>query len=166
MSAAIKITRTEHTAAGLRIIASKDNDGARVRRLLALALVLDGHSREDAALQAGMERQTLRDWVHRYNRHGVAGLCSIRIGGRSAMLTKPQMEALKALTLAGPDPAKHKVVGWRCVDLRDEVARRFDTRSRNQRPIEGSHGASPQTPPGPTRAFARRAEPLDLIILK
>ncbi len=128
MSAAIKITRTEHTAEELRMAAAKDSDGARVRRLLALSLILEGHSREEAARQAGMDRQTLRDWVHRYNKHGVEGLCSIRIGGRSACLSNSQMEALKALTLEGPDPAKHKVVRWRCVDLRDEVARRFEVK--------------------------------------
>jgi hypothetical protein len=34
-------------------------------RLLGLANVLDGMSREQAARQAGMDRQTLRDWVIR-----------------------------------------------------------------------------------------------------
>ncbi len=53
------------TAEGLRMIAAKDSDGARVRRLLALSLILEGHSREEAARQATMDRQTLRDWVHR-----------------------------------------------------------------------------------------------------
>jgi transposase len=36
-----------------------------VRRLLALALVLEGCSRTQAAGQSGMVRQTLRDWVAR-----------------------------------------------------------------------------------------------------
>jgi transposase len=35
------------------------------------------------------------------------------------------MAALKALVIEGPDPATNKVVRWRCVDLREEVARRF-----------------------------------------
>jgi transposase len=128
MSAAVKITRTDHTAEDLRLLAGKESDGARVRRLLGLAFILEGHTREEAARQAGMDRQTLRDWVHRYNNEGVEGLRSIRAGGRSGRLTPSQMEALKALTLEGPDPAKHKAVRWRCVDLRDEVARRFEVR--------------------------------------
>jgi transposase len=32
---------------------------------------------------------------------------------------------LKALVIKGPDPEKDKVVRWRCLDLRGEIARRF-----------------------------------------
>lgn len=122
---AVKITRTEHTADELRLLASKSTDGAKVRRLLALALVLEGHARRSAAEQSGMDRQTLRDWVHRYNDQGVAGLCSIRGGGRTGFLTAAQMAELKALTIKGPNPETDKVVRWRCVDLCEVVARRF-----------------------------------------
>jgi len=73
-----------------------------------------------------MDRQTLRDWVHLYNAEGVSGLKSVRRGGHPASLSGEQMAALKALTIEGPDLEKHKVVRWRCVDLRDEVARRFE----------------------------------------
>jgi len=90
-----------------------------------LALILEGHRRETAAALAGMDRQTLRDWVHRYNAEGVSGLCSIRTGGHPAALSDIQMAELKALVIKGPDPAKDRVVRWRCVDLREEVARRF-----------------------------------------
>ena len=65
MSAALKITRTKHTASDLCSAAGQCRDGAQVRRLLALGMVLNG-----------------------------------------------------------PDPAIHGVVRWRCLDLRDEVARR------------------------------------------
>jgi transposase len=75
--------------------------------------------------RSGTDRQTLRDWVHRYNDAGVAGLCSIRIGGRTAFLNEAQMAELKELTIKGPDLETHKVVRWRCLDLRTEVARRF-----------------------------------------
>ena len=70
MGAALKITRTEHSPEELRRLASKCRDGEQVRRLLAIALVLEGHSRTQAAEQNGMERQTLRDWVHHYNESG------------------------------------------------------------------------------------------------
>jgi transposase len=126
MSAGVKITRMDHTAAALRGIAGKSSDGAQVRRLLALALILEGHRREAAAALAGMDRQTLRDWVHRYNAEGVSGLWSIRTGGHPAALNDTQMAELKALVIKGPDPEKNNVVRWRCVDLRDEVARRFE----------------------------------------
>lgn len=122
----VAITRTEHDAAGLRALASREGDAKVARRLLALAMVMEGFSRTDAASATGMDRQTLRDWVHRYNAQGVAGLRSIRGGGRSPHLSPGQMAELQALTLKGPDPETHKVVRWRCVDLRAEVARRFD----------------------------------------
>ena len=125
MSAAVKITRTDFTAEALRGLAAKSNDGPQVRRLLALALILEGQSRASAAELSGMERQTLRDWVYRYNDRGVAGLRSIRSGGHPASLTAAQMAELKALTIAGPDPETAKVVRWRCADLREGVVRRF-----------------------------------------
>ena len=76
MGQPVEITRLEHSASELRAFAAKIKDAAIARRLLALALVLEGHSRELAATMNGMTRQTLRDWVHRYNAEGVAGLRS------------------------------------------------------------------------------------------
>jgi transposase len=123
MGAALAITRTDHTAAELRLLASQSSDGAQVRRLLAV--ILEGRSRTEAAEQSGMERQTLRDWVHRYNIEGVDGLASRSSPGRTPFLTDEQKAELKALVLKGPDPDIHQVVRWRCLDLREEVARRF-----------------------------------------
>jgi len=125
MGQPIEITRTEHSASDLRAIAGKKREGAQVRRLLALARVLEGASRSEAAKQSGMDRQTLRDWVHRYNAEGIAGLKSGHGPGQPPALTADQMAELKQWVLNGPDPAKHGVVRWRCVDLREEVARRF-----------------------------------------
>lgn len=125
MPASLKVTREEHTAAELRVVASRSRDGSQVRRLLALALVLEGSSRHAAASQNGMDRQTLRDWVHRYNDLGIDGLRSRRSSGRTRSLSSAQMGELLALTVKGPDPETDRVVRWRCVDLRDEVKRRF-----------------------------------------
>lgn len=122
---AVAITRMEHGAAELRDLAVKSRDASQSRRLLAIAMVLDGSSREDAARQAGMDRQTLRDWVHRYNDGGIGALVSRCAPGPVPKLTAAQMQELRELVLAGPDPALHHVVRWRCIDLRDEVARRF-----------------------------------------
>lgn len=125
MGTALPITRTGYSAAELRALASKCQDGAQVRRLLALALVLEGCPRRQAAEQNGMDRQTLRDWVHRYNDLGVDGLKSRHGPGPVPALTERQMAELKALVIKGPNPTTDKVVRWRCVDLREEVARRF-----------------------------------------
>ncbi len=125
MGKAIAITRREFTAEELREAAARSRDGAKVRRLLALALILEGHTRTEAAKQCGMERQTLRDWVHHYNTDGVDGLTSGHGPGQPPALSAVQMADLKALVIKGPDPEKHGVVRWRCVDLRAEVASRF-----------------------------------------
>jgi transposase len=126
MTAAVKIDRVDRTAAELRELAVRSLDAAQSRRLLAIAMVLEGSSREDAARQAGMDRQTLRDWVHRYNEAGADGLKSRTAPGPQPKLSEAQMNELRALVIAGPDPAIHQVVRWRCVDLRDEVVRRFE----------------------------------------
>ena len=125
MGAAVEVTRSDYTAVELRYHASKSEDGAQVRRLLALALVVEGRCRGEAASHSGMDRQTLRDWIHRYNAEGIEGLKSRRSPGRAPALSAAQKAELKALVVAGPDPAEHQVVRWRCVDLQAEVARRF-----------------------------------------
>ena len=53
-------------------------------------MVLEEHSRLDAARQAGMDRQTLRDWVHRYNEAGAEGLVSRPMSGVAPKLTRLQ----------------------------------------------------------------------------
>jgi transposase len=125
MGKPIEITRRELSASELRELASGTHDGAVVRRLLAIALILDGHSRAEAARLNGMDRQTLRDWVHRYNEEGVAGLHSRVSPGRPGALNGAQMEALRGMVLEGPDPERDAVVRWRCADLRDAIAIRW-----------------------------------------
>jgi transposase len=125
MGAGLKITRNDYTSAELRALSSRCSDGAQVRRVLALALVLDGYSRTEAARLNGMDRQTLPDWVHRYNAEGVEGLKSRSSPGRKPALSAAQKAELRDLVIEGPDPAIHEVVRWRCVDLQGEVARRF-----------------------------------------
>jgi transposase len=125
MAIPVEITRTEHTAAELRRLSNRCSDGAQVRRILAIAMILDGRSRTEAAELNGMDRQTLRDWAHRYNNAGIDGLVSRRSPGRSPVLTDQQRAELLAIVLAGPDPDINGVVRWRCSDLKAEVSRRF-----------------------------------------
>jgi transposase len=125
MGAALGITRMDYTPAELRAICGRCADGAQVRRLLALALILDGYSRGAAAALGGMDRQTLRDWVHRYNADGVDGLKSRHSSGRPPALSEEQKAQLRELVIRGPDQETDKVVRWRCVDLQAEVGRRF-----------------------------------------
>ena len=125
MSAAVDITRLQHSPAELRGHAVKSSDTTVARRLLAIAMVLEGASRLDAARQTGMDRQTLRDWVHRYNEEGVEGLSSRKAPGAVGKLTAAQLAQLRDLVLAGPNREINQVVRWRCVDLCAEVEKRF-----------------------------------------
>ena len=125
MGLAVVITHMDHTATELRALAARCRDAAQTRRLLAIAMIMEGVSRLDAARQAGMDRQTLRDWAHRYNEAGPDGLISRKPPGAVAKLSQAQMAELRDLVIAGPDPNTHKVIRWRCVDLREEVSRRF-----------------------------------------
>ncbi|MEO9189677.1 MAG: IS630 family transposase [Acetobacteraceae bacterium] len=117
--------RTDMTARELRWAAQRSRNGRQSCRLLAIAMVLEGASRADEAAAGGMDRHTLRDWVHRYNAGGIAGLVGESRSGRPSSLTLGQMQELKELVLAGSDPERHRIVRWRCVDLRGEITRRF-----------------------------------------
>ena len=68
------VVRTDYTSGDVRRIAQRVKNAAQARRLLAIAAVLDGSSREQAAKIGGMDRQTLRDWVIRFNEQGPDGL--------------------------------------------------------------------------------------------
>ena len=125
MGKAIAITRLELTASELRAAATKAKDVSAARRMLCLAMVLEGADRTSAAESCGMDRQTLRDWVHRYNAEGLPGLYDRKRPGARPKLTAQQRAALAAMVEAGPDPEVHGVVRWRRVDLRDELQRQF-----------------------------------------
>lgn len=123
---ALEITRKNITAGALRGLARRCKDTRQARRMLAIALVLEGASREAAARAAGMDRQTLRDWVHRFNAHGIDGLLDKVRPGRPPQLKEAQLRKLDAIVERGPDVATDKVVRWRCVDLKEVIRERFD----------------------------------------
>lgn len=123
---AIQITCTEFSPAALRHMARIASDPDQARRLLAIALVLEGASRTDAAKSAGMERQTLRDWVHRFNAEGVEGLKDRPRPGRKPLLGEEQLLELDQVLDTQPDPVEDGVVRWRCCDLKVQIKNRFD----------------------------------------
>ena len=119
---------TGPTPAELRALARRERDGRVSARLLALANALDGMSRDQAARAAGMGRQTLRDWVHRYNAEGLPGLRDRPRPGRPCGLDEGRQAALKALILRGPRLERDGCVAWRARDLRELAERRFGVR--------------------------------------
>ena len=124
MPAAVEL-RTDFSAGELRRLAAATKNANQSRRLLSIAAVLDGMTRMDAARIGGMERQTLRDWVHRFNRHGPDGLKDSWSEGKPPRLSAEQQAELAHLVETGPDRAVHGVVRWRRVDLKHLIAERF-----------------------------------------
>ena len=124
----VAVTRHELGAGELRREAARCRDAAASRRTLALALVLEGCSRAEAARHAGMDRQTLRDWVHRYNAEGLPGLRDRPRSGRRPRLTAEQGAELVAVVGRGPDPDRDGVVRRRRADLRALIETRFAVR--------------------------------------
>lgn len=124
MGSAIEM-RTDYSAAELRRLAKSSRDSKQSRRLLSLAAVLDGMSREDAAKIGGMDRQTLRDWVHRFNELGPDGLKDAWNGGPQPRLSPAQKAELAVIVETGPDPSVDGVVRWRRVDLQKLIKERF-----------------------------------------
>lgn len=123
---AVAITRHELTVAELRSWAARCRDSAAARRGLAIALVLEHRSRKEAAEACGMDRQTLRDWVHRYNDEGVAGLYNRpKQNGPRPRLSSEQEAQVAVWVEQGPDQSRDGVVRWRCVDLRDRIQQEF-----------------------------------------
>jgi transposase len=117
--------RNDYTSKELRALAKRSRDADQARRFLSIAAVVDGATRAEAAKIGGMDRQTLRDWVHRFNEDGPDGLINHAAPGPTPKLTKKQKAKLAALVEQGPIPAIHGVVRWRAVDLMQWVYEEF-----------------------------------------
>ena len=115
MAAAVGV-RSHYSSLELRRISRGCDDADQVRRLLALALILDGGSRSDAAKIAGVTLQIVRDWVLRFNEAGPEGLATRKAPGKPSILNDEQRARLAEIVEAGPIAAAHGVVRWRLVD--------------------------------------------------
>jgi transposase len=124
MPSAVRL-REDYSAEELRRLARRSKDGNQSRRLLSLAAVRDGMDRGGAAKVGGMDRQTLRDWVHRFNASGPEGLLDHWSEGRKPRLSAEQMAEFAQIVETGPDRERDGVVRWRRVDLKRVIAERF-----------------------------------------
>jgi transposase len=142
--------RGDYSIEGLRTEARHAWTARQGARFLALAGVAEGRSRRDASRLGGMDRQTRRDWVHRFNAEGPDGLIDRQAPGPTRQLTPDQRDALAALIRAGPDPEAERVVRWRRVDLQQVIFERFGVWyherhvSRLLHELGFSHTARPQ----------------------
>lgn len=124
MPAAVPL-RDDFDAVTLRRYSRRCRDNRQIRRLLALAAVYDGMSREDSARIGSMDRQSLRDWVHRFNEEGIDGLSNRAGAGRPRLLNDEQMQELSQIVETGPDRQRDGVVRWRRIDLVAVIEERF-----------------------------------------
>ena len=113
--------RDDFDAEKVRALAVRSDDGNQAHRLLSIAAVYDGMDRACAAGIGGMDLQTLRDWVHRFNVEGPAGLIDRKPRGASRRLRPSQMATLSRIVEAGSDPQRDGVVRWRCIDLKQLI---------------------------------------------
>ena len=111
------VVRTDYSSGEVRRLAQRAKNAGQARRLLAIASVLDGCSREAAARVGGMDRQTLRDWVIRFNEQGPEGLINIPSPGAPSKLNAEHKAFLARIVDEGPTPAVDGVVRWRACDL-------------------------------------------------
>jgi transposase len=124
MALAVRL-REDYSAAELRGLAATSRNANQSRRLLSLAAVVDGMNRTAAARIGGMDRQTLRDWVHRFNAGGPDSLLDSWSKGPEPRLAEEQRTEIAQLVEAGPDRAVHGVVRWRRIDLQRVILERF-----------------------------------------
>ena len=124
MPAAV-ILRTDISVIELRLLAKGTKDANQSRRLLSIAAALDGMNRGDAAKVGGMDRQTLRDWAHRFNAQGPDGLKDDWYAGPAPRLSPAQLAELALIVETGADREADKVARWRRVDLQKVIATRF-----------------------------------------
>ena len=120
--------RRDRTPEVLRKQAKVETDTRIARRMLAIANALGGMSREESARSAGMDRQTLRDWVVRYNEHGLDGLADCPRDGRPPKLEPHEKAELVEIVLAGPDPEQSGISAFTRDDLVRIVEERFAKR--------------------------------------
>ena len=157
MSTALRL-REDYDAQRLRALAKASRDANQTRRLLALAAIYKGASRDEAAAIGGVARQAVRKWVVAFNAHGSAGLLDGKAPGNRPLLNPAQREALRRIIEAGPNPAVDGVVRWRLIDLAQWVYAEFRIsiskqtlsrmlRAMGYRKLSAARAITPRTPP-------------------
>lgn len=116
MAAAVQV-RADYSSDDLRRLARASGDADQTRRLLSVAVILDGGSRSAAARTGGVGLQVIRDWVLRFNEGGPDALATRKAPGKTPILTEDQRAKLAAAVEAGPRPYLDGVVRWRLADL-------------------------------------------------
>ena len=127
MSAKIAVTRTDHTPEDLRALAAQHKYRDCRVRLRAIALIIEDElSRGEIACGVGVDVQTLRDWVVRYNAQGLDGLRDAPRSGRPRKLDARQTAELVSKIEAGTDPDAGEPSRWTLASVQQWIKDRFD----------------------------------------
>ena len=114
------------TSAQLRAAARTCGCSRAAMRMVAIANALDGMKRCDAADQAGLERQALRDAILACNEDGLAGLFDRPRSGRPCKLTAEHRAELVAIVREGPDVETEGFSAYTLEDLVRVVREKFN----------------------------------------
>ena len=125
MERGLPIREDVATPSELRSLAKKEPRRRTAQRMLAIANALEGMRRADAARAAGIERQSLRDAVVRFNVEGLAGLVDRPHGHRPEVLSESEQAVLVYRVLRGPDPERGEPSSWTLPDLCRFIEERF-----------------------------------------
>jgi transposase len=95
-------------------------------RYLALALIASGRTIKQVAAQVGKRRQTLAEWVERYNAYGIDGIKPEFKSNRAPFLDEDQfLELIKALDQS-PIQSGIPSTRWRGADVALWIEERWD----------------------------------------
>lgn len=108
--------RRDISALALRQEAKTEKDSKVCRRLLGIAHLLEGGSRQEAEEIACLRVSNFRVWLKRFNELGIAGLRNKKAPGRLPIMSFQVQEALKKKVLEGPGTSE-EIVRYRLVDL-------------------------------------------------
>lgn len=143
---AVAVARLDPAPADLRDAAAQTSDAQALPRMLAFALVLEGWSRDAAAEACPIERQKLRDWVHRFNASALDGLHNQapRFGPPPRLSEAPQA-TVAAGVAEGPEFERDGMRRWRWLHLQRRIRQEIGVTLRaygGQADVPSALGAS------------------------
>lgn len=125
MRTPLKVTRSR-AVKGLTAALRRERQLSTQVRLRAVLAVARGHHVPAVAEGMSVAERAVRNWVHRYNREGLAGLQDRR-RGRQCRLSEAQLDKVRGRIQAGPKP-DDGVCSLRANDLQRILQKEFQVR--------------------------------------
>ncbi|HEY4759339.1 MAG TPA: IS630 family transposase [Thermoguttaceae bacterium] len=116
--------RDHLTLEALLRLEKKEPNARRAKRLRIIILAIQGFTAPGIALSLGLSRRAVQEWVERFNREGLQGLCDRRGGSRRVTLSVEQKAELYERLDQGPKP-EDGVCTLRGIDVQRILAQEF-----------------------------------------